>query len=801
MLARLEVRRRWRGTVALALLVGAIGAIVLATAAGARRSDTALERFNTWARSSDVELTIGPTPTAKDLAAFRRTPGIAATARLHGYALIIPANENLSLAVAVDADMGNAVDRSRIITGRQADPSAPNELNIGESLASQLHLHVGSELAAQSYTPQQVKIGFSGGNPGVPAGPTVPLHVVGIVRRPLDLGVRAASGGVAIIPPGFNNKNAARVGIYTDILRVKTVRGAADVAQVVAAARRIWGREQTFQVQGLGIETEGARSAIDVLTLSLWIFAAVTALAGLVAISIVLTRDIANVTVDQSTLRSLGATRAQRISAIGSRATLIAVGGAVLAGLGALLLSPLFPLGLARRADPDVGLHADWLVMIAGCALVGVVVLAIAFVAAWRTTRQPSAERIARARRHTSPAVELAARAGMRPTATTGLRMALQPGTGATSVPVRSAFAGAAFGIAGITAVLIFGASLSHLVATPRLWGWTWDLKTEVPTAAGATCADANDFGVGRIAGVEAVAAVCTKLAEVDGRPVNVWGFRQLHGRIAPTLVTGRLPTTPREIALGAVTMRDLGTHIGDSVKVVVAEKAADYEVVGTVAFPTINEPQPLADGALMTQRGLAAIAVPGENETHYVLMRLAPGASPAPITSRLREIDKLAIASGDTQRDTNSGPTRPVEVDRLQQINWFPALLAALLAILALLAIGHTLVTSVRRRRRELALLKTMGFGRRQLRATIAWQATTLATVGLLVGIPVGLIVGNAVWHAVADGLGIAPGATIPVIAIVLTGVTALVVANLIAFFPGRAAARTPAAVALRAE
>ncbi len=42
MLARLELRRRWRSTVALALLVGAIGAIVLATAAGARRSDSSL---------------------------------------------------------------------------------------------------------------------------------------------------------------------------------------------------------------------------------------------------------------------------------------------------------------------------------------------------------------------------------------------------------------------------------------------------------------------------------------------------------------------------------------------------------------------------------------------------------------------------------------------------------------------------------------------------------------------------------------------------------------------------------------
>ena len=56
---------------------------------------------------------------------------------------------------------------------------------------------------------------------------------------------------------------------------------------------------------------------------------------------------------------------------------------------------------------------------------------------------------------------------------------------------------------------------------------------------------------------------------------------------------------------------------------------------------------------------------------------------------------------------------TVPPEVDRLRQINWFPITIAALLAGLALIAVGHALVTGVRRRRRDLALLKTLGFTR----------------------------------------------------------------------------------------
>ena len=120
---------------------------------------------------------------------------------------------------------------------------------------------------------------------------------------------------------------------------------------------------------------------------------------------------------------------------------------------------------------------------------------------------------------------------------------------------------------------------------------------------------------------------------------------------------------------------------------------------------------------------------------------------------------------------------------------------------MLALLAVGHALVTSVRRRRRELAVLKTLGFDRRQIRATIAWQATTLATVGLIIGIPAGIIIGNLVWRLVANGLGVATTATIPTLAILLTVAGALAVVNLIAFFPARAAAQTRPAVVLRSE
>ncbi len=113
----------------------------------------------------------------------------------------------------------------------------------------------------------------------------------------------------------------------------------------------------------------------------------------------------------------------------------------------------------------------------------------------------------------------------------------------------------------------------------------------------------------------------------------------------------------------------------------------------------------------------------------------------------------------------------------------------------------GHALVSSVRRRRGELALLKTFGFSRRQVRTSVAWQATALAGVGLALGIPIGLALGNVVWRAVAEGVGIATATSVPVVALVLMVPAALLAVGLVAFVPARSAARTIPAAALRPD
>ena len=114
--------------------------------------------------------------------------------------------------------------------------------------------------------------------------------------------------------------------------------------------------------------------------------------------------------------------------------------------------------------------------------------------------------------------------------------------------------------------------------------------------------------------------------------------------------------------------------------------------------------------------------------------------------------------------------------------------------------AVAHAVATSTARRRRDLAILKTLGFERPQVRHTVEWQATALAIGGLIVGIPLGVIVGDAIWRAIAHNLGVRVILALPPGLVVLVPVV-IVAVNVIAFFPARAAARLRPVVALRAE
>ena len=89
----------------------------------------------------------------------------------------------------------------------------------------------------------------------------------------------------------------------------------------------------------------------------------------------------------------------------------------------------------------------------------------------------------------------------------------------------------------------------------------------------------------------------------------------------------------------------------------------------------------------------------------------------------------------------------------------------------------------------------------RGQIWQAVAWQATTITAIAVVIGIPLGIAAGRWAWTIFSDQMGVAHETVVPVGLTLLVVPAALIVANLVALFPGRAAARTRPAVALRSE
>jgi putative ABC transport system permease protein len=247
----------------------------------------------------------------------------------------------------------------------------------------------------------------------------------------------------------------------------------------------------------------------------------------------------------------------------------IGAGGAVIAVATAVALSPLTPMGLARRAELRPGVAADPAVLAPGALAVVALVAGCATVAAWRAARAPATalgvvEPVVSGR--SSRVADALAAAGLPPTAVTGVRLVLEPGRGRTAVPVRTAIIGAAAAVCALAAASVFGASLARLAATPAAYGWTWDLSVgnfthpaEVRRAAGVL--DAFPM-------VSSYRATAPGPLLIDGHQVEVLIFERGRGTVPLQLLDGREPVRPDEIALGPMTMRTLGKHLGDTVAV-----------------------------------------------------------------------------------------------------------------------------------------------------------------------------------------------------------------------------------------
>jgi hypothetical protein len=778
---RADWRRRRRVLVALALLTGFAGAVVLTAVAGARRTATSFERFVEDSSAADVAADVGAVdPQIVDDIAH--LPIVDETGSFTiVFALVEGVEADLGIWIPRDDRMGVEIERSRVVRGRTPDPVRPQEVVVNEAAAALVGVDVGDEVDVATLTPEQVLAE----DYFPPRGPTLPFQVVGVVRGTDDI-VEGAAGGFFASPALYDVVHG-RVDEFTTYLGVTLVDGAS-VEDFDAAVADLVPPDQGYQSLTLDERSNAARGTISAVASGLAVFALVAAVAAIVAVGQAVGRHVASAQPDADILQGLGITNSGRSVALVLMAVPVAVGGAVVAVVGAWMASPIMPMGLARRAEPDPGLAADWIVLVGGgLAIVVVVLLAATLAAAWMarermaTQTQPGPSAIA----------ATVARAGGGPVAANGVRLALD--RRAPALPVRSAIAGVAVAILGAVAVVTFSASLDRLLATPDRWGFGWDLMLNF--TAGEV-----DAAAGRLVDDERVSAAARwdgGFSYVDGSVVRAYGLTPLTGDIGFALRSGRQPVTPGEVVLGPATAERLGVDLGDRVEVARESRAADAApavVVGTALFPDDGEGSFAgAVGYFDTAFAEHAIA-PDLFEASQVVVQLAPGLN----------VDTTAVALDEDYPESVSGESRPIppaEVSNLGSVRALPRWLAAFVAVLGIASLVHVLVATVWRRRRELATLRTLGITPRQTLGCIVWQAATITVVGLAVGVPLGLIAGDTAWFAVSDPIGVATDIDRPAPLYITTGFLALLLSLIVALGPGRRAGRQRLADGLRAE
>jgi putative ABC transport system permease protein len=777
-----DLRDRRRAWLVVALIAGLFAGVVVAVAAGARRTDSALARFDAAEHAPD-ELIFTPPGASQTFATvpaarIARLPDVEWMATLREVSIADPAD--VSLIVPVDTDIGTKYMRKKILSGRDVDPQRADEITVSFVLAHDHHLHVGQTLRLDAQ--------LVGSN----RTRAFRFHIVGIDAAPSEFPPQTGEGTeTAWATPAFGRSIGNSIEVYRGTA-VKLRDGAASVARFEAAVSKLAG-SRILELYALTDQNVNTQHSIHLQAVALWLLAALLALAGALVVAQLLTRQARFEATDFPVLRGLGMSRRNLFLVGMLRVGVISVAAAVIAIGFAIAASPLLPVGLARIAEPHPGVSIDALVLLVGAIATVVLVglLSVPSVAREAGTAERRRDRAATR----SPLLGALQRAPA-PSVAIGTTFAFERRRARGSVPVRSTIVGASVGLVALVAAFAFTASLDRLLATPRLYGVTFD--------AYATSLGSNDVS-GALPAIRSTPGVArTALGyagiplAIDGARVDGMAFAPAQPRaMEPEAVRGRLPERAGEIMLGTRTIERLHASVGGTVQVQIERgKAARATVVGTGVFPTLSDQLGLGTGALMTVPGLQRVLGPTPPPPpDHIFVGFDRGADPAAVERALsgRVGPGTDVAVLDVQR--------PVDLVNFGRVQSLPLVLAAILAALSALTMAHLLVTSIHRHRTELAVLRAMGCAPSQVYRTVAVIATSLAALALLIGVPVGLLAGREIWHRFGDGLGIATRASVPVLALAIIVPATIVAANLLSWLPGRSAARGRVASILRTE
>ncbi len=846
-------RSRRGGYLAIVVIIALTGGVAMGSIAAARRTQSSYPTYLASTNPSDLNVAVytpngGAIPSASSrrlTAAIRALPEVTRVVTETAPQLLPLTksgaadlkNSGLVIAVGSLDGLGSVQDRLTVTAGKRANPADADQIELTQSAAHLLGTRLGARLELGLYGPNAGMLpGF--GTPSVRPRRVIDGRVVGIVVLNSEVvqdDVDNAYGFVFVTPALLREGISVGAATAQPILYGIQVRGgAAAVPSVARQIVRLVPPGATYTVHVLSHTVSQVELALKPESVAIGGFGVIAALICLLLAGLAIVRQLRTGEEDRQVMRSLGA--GPLLGATdGLAGIILAVVAGALGAFGvAVGLSPLAPLGPIRAVYPSRGVAFDWLVLGVGLAVIIGVLVVVGIV----TTLRFAPHRLRALRQRplvVSRLVGRAEAAGLPPAGVIGARFALEPGRGRTAVPVRSALLGAVLAVATVVATLTFASSLTNLVATPSLYGWNWNytLNPSMDVPVSALHQLARDRDVAGFTGVEYV------IVSLDGQQVPVLITLPRFGvtlsrsggvdpAVAPPVLSGTGITASNDIVVGASTLATLHKRVGDSLTLSIGNpsdgslyvRPTRLHIVGTTTLPAVGYASFVQDHTSMGYGAMFALGAlprtfrsavsshdPNQNGPGLVFVRLRAGVSPAAGRANLQRIADQANRALDKDPNTVGdsvgvlGVERPVQIVNYRTIGSTPVVLAVGLAAGAIVALGFTLYASVRRRRRDLALLKALGFAPRQLAAAVAWQATTAAVIGIAIGIPLGIIAGRLLWEDFARTLNAVPAPSVPVLSVVLVALGTLVLANLAAALPGRGAARTSTASLLHSE
>jgi hypothetical protein len=794
--------------VLLTLSVALAWGVVLAALSGARRGEAAFRQFERKNGTVDASLgvTDGSDSLLDELPAIRALPEVGAA---WGFRFVIlsaadptsPSGWRRQLGLLpLDRDGAEVFGRPIVVRGRTPNPDRAGEVAVDEELASRRHLSVGSDYAVAAYTKTQ----FGPAGQGLdipPAGDVVNLRVVGIVRYPRDLRPVESNQnnlyvdtGDLYMTPAYWQRFGPDIASYGVEAGVRLRPRQRDISVFAGAVRPTVG-PSILVVPGSSLDSSEAllpiRAAIRLESRALVAFAALAALAALLVVGQALARQVHAESASDTALRSIGMASPQLVAVAILAAAPTALLGTVGAAIVAIALSPWTPVGVARRALVHRGVSVDPLVLVAGgAAIIAAVVTSSAF-PAWRAARQSAQPR--QKHHQLSPGrsrlpVVIGSRFG--PIFTIGSRAALLPSRRRNTSSGRAVLFTIGAAVCASVVAGTFDASFERLKASPKRYGVTWDVS--VGNFANLDELSSAEHFLDADSSVADYAALARANVTVETKEIELLGLKGGKGALGLTHLQGRDPHGVKEIALGTATLRRLGKSVGDTADLRAGPSDAPHALL-------------IVGRNVLNNAGLGPI-VPGEGAVvdFELFGMLSPDNAPQVLLVRLdRTTDQRRALDDLIQRFPNTVvyPLQPDVVRNISRISGMPMIFAGIVAFLAAASLLHALLSSIRARQPEFAVLRALGLLRWQLAEVVGWQATTVALAGLVPGVVLGVAGGRWGWRLLGTQLGVVPDPIVPLTQLLRTAALVLLLANLIALGPALIASHAEPAEALRSE